>query len=89
MSVEVYIQFNSPGFRQILLSKGVKAEVDRIATQIQTEANANVTNSTGFSKAVMYGGYGGGRYVGYVQTTDRASVIAETERQVLTKAVHR
>lgn len=88
MATEVKIEFNSDGFRQILMSDGVRSLVQDVVTDIQTRANANVSEaSSGYSGTVWAGGYGGGRWVGSVTTTDKASIIAEAEDKALTKAV--
>ena len=88
MSKQMKIEFISAGFREILASDGVKALVDDAASEIQSKANANLLeDSEGYEKTVMYGGYGGGRGVGFVQCTDRASCIAEAEYNALSGAV--
>lgn len=88
MSKQMKIEFISSGFREILASDGVKALVDDAASEIQSKANANLLeDSEGYEKTVMYGGYGGGRWVGFVQCTDRASCIAEAEYNALSGAV--
>jgi len=88
MSKQMKIEFISAGFREILLSDGVKALVDEATTEIQSKANANLLeDSEGYEKTVMYGNYGGGRWVGFVQCTDRASCVAEAEYNALSGAV--
>lgn len=88
MSKQMKIEFISAGFREVLASDGVKALVDDAASEIQSKANANLLeDSEGYEKTVMYGGYGGGRWVGFVQCTDRASCIAEAEYNALSGAV--
>ena len=88
MSNQMKIEFISAGFREILLSDGVKALVDEATTEIQSKANANLLeDSNGYEKTVMYGNYGGGRWVGFVQCTDRASCVAEAEYNALSGAV--
>lgn len=83
------IEFNSQGFKDILFSPGTKELVQGVANQIQAEANAGIQeDSEGFSSNVVAGGYGGGRYVGFVTSTDKASAQAESEDKVLSKAVH-
>lgn len=82
------IEFISAGFREVLLSEGVRDLVDEAATQIQQRADANLQEaSEGFEKTVMVGGFGGGRWVGFVQTTDAASCRAEAEYNALSGAV--
>lgn len=88
MSQQMKIEFISDGFREILMSDGVKELVNEAATQIQERANSNLAeDSEGYEKTVMVGGYGGGRWVGFVQTTDRASCVAEAEYNALSGAV--
>ena len=83
------IEFNSQGFKDILFSPGTKELVQGVADQIQAEANAGIQeDSEGFSSNVVAGGYGGGRYVGFVTSTDKASAQAESEEKVLSKAAH-
>ena len=88
MSVDIHIEFFSEGFRQILLSEGTKEVVTSAAQKIQAEANSAVSDSKGFSANTWVGGYGGGRYVASVTSIDRAAAAAESENQVLSKAVH-
>ena len=88
MSKQMKIEFISAGVREILASDGVKALVDEAATEIQSKANANLLeDSEGYEKTVMYGNSGGGRWVGFVQCTDRASCVAEAEYNALSGAV--
>lgn len=85
---EIKIEFISDGFRQILESAGVKAAVESAANDIKNKADANITEeSAGFSVNTWKGSYGGGRWVASVTTTDRASIVAESENKALTKAV--
>lgn len=88
MSAEITIEFISSGFRDILFSDGVKNAVTSAAQTIQAEANAGVSNSKGFSANTYGGGYGGGRWVASVTSIDKAAAAAESESQVLSKAVH-
>ena len=83
------IEFNSQGFKDILFSPGTKELVQSVANQIQAEANAGIQeDSEGFSSNVVAGGYGGGRYVGFVTSIDNKAAQAESEDKVLSKAVH-
>lgn len=85
----VRIEFNSEGFRQILFSEGTRQVVSDTAETICAEANANnARGGTGFESSTIPGGYGGGRYIGFVKTTDNASMVAESEDKALTRAVH-
>lgn len=82
------IEFKSEGFRAILNSGGVQSAVAAAAENIQAKANANLTeDSEGFSSHVWQGGYGGGRWIGSVNTTDHASMVAESEDKALSRAV--
>lgn len=85
---EMQIQFKSEGFRKILTGSGVQGAVASATDAIQARANANIhEESEGFSSHVWMGGYGGGRWVGSVNTTDYASMVAETEDKALSRAV--
>jgi hypothetical protein len=82
------IVFNSEGFRQILLSDGCHDLVTQTAQDIQQRANANNNRGgDGFRTSVEVGGYGGGRWVGFVSTTDKKSKAAESEDKALTRAL--
>lgn len=85
---ETKIEFISAGFREILLSDGVKSLVESEATKIRDRANGNITEeSEGYRVKVYQSGYGGGRWIGKVDTTDFASMAAESEYKALSKAV--
>lgn len=88
MSAEISIEFISAGFREILFSEGTKNLVTSAAQQIQSEANAAVSKSKGFSARTYGGGYGGGRWIASVTSIDKAAAVAEAESQVLSRAVH-
>ncbi len=84
----VRIKFISAGFKAILNGEGVYGLVESTTENIQTKANANLQEeSEGYSAHVWQGGYGGGRWVGNVSTTDRASMVAESEDKALSRAV--
>lgn len=88
MATQVNIEFISEGFKEILTSDGVKSLVTEVTNNIQAKANANIGGeSEGFSAQVRMGGYGGGRWIGHVTTTDGASIRAESEDKALTRAV--
>lgn len=88
MASETRLVFNSDGFRELLLSEGVKDLVSTAAEEIQNKADANNTRGgEGFRSTVQVGGYGGGRWIGFVSTTDKASEIAESEDKALTRAI--
>lgn len=88
MSVDIKIEFISDGFYQILNSGGVESLVTSAAQKIQAEANAGVSGSKGFSAKTWKGSYGGGRWVASVTAIDQAASAAQSENQVLSKAVH-
>lgn len=85
---EMRIEFNSAGFREILLSDGVKTLVEETANGIRDRANSNNSRGgEGFESRSMVGGYGGGRWIAFVSTTDKDSMIAEAEDKALSRAV--
>ena len=85
---DVRIVFKSEGFRLILLSDGCRDLVQSTTEEIKNKADANNTRGgDGFEASTMVGGYGGGRWIGFVSTTDNASKIAESEDKALTRAI--
>lgn len=91
---DVTIEFNSDGFRQILLSSGVRGVVAEATQQIAARANANLidTSSEGYEGTVMesprMSGYGnGGRWVGFVRALDYKAMADEAENKSLSRAV--
>lgn len=74
---DVQIEFISAGFKAILESDGVKELVEDQAKAIADRANGNNDR----------GGYGGGRWVAFVSTTDKSSMLAESEDKALTRAI--
>lgn len=85
---QMKIEFKSEGFRAILNGGGVQGVVAAAAEDIRAKASANLSeDSAGFSSHVWQGGYGGGRWIGSVNTTDRASMVAEAEDKALSRAV--
>lgn len=86
--MSIRLVFNSDGFRQILQSDGVHDLVQQTAEEIAEKANANNTRGgQGFEARTQIGGYGGGRYIGFVTTADNKAKIAESEDKVLTRAL--
>lgn len=86
--MSVRIQFNSDGFREILQSDGVRTLVEETAHNIQSRANGNLADSSdGYEVDVISGGYGGGRWVGFVASADAAAAAAEAEYKALSRAV--
>lgn len=88
MADVVDIQFISAGFKAILESDGTKNLIEETAQAMADRANGNnERGGAGFAASVKLGGYGGGRWVGFVSTTDKASMIAEAEDKALTRAL--
>lgn len=88
MAEQVRLQWNKDGFRQILLSDGCHQLVQGVTEEIQMRANDNnERGGEGFRASTQVGGYGGGRWIGFVSSTDKASMIAESEDKALTRAV--
>lgn len=92
--MKIDIQFNSEGFRQILVGDGVKNVVEEATKNIAEKANANLTDpqSEGYVSKVFQGAmmskYGhGGRWVGYVTAADRRASADEAETKSLSRAV--
>lgn len=82
------IVFNSAGFRQILLSEGCLDLVQQTTEEIKTRADANNTRGgEGFRASTEVGNFGGGRWVGFVSSTDKNSAAAESEDKALTRAI--
>lgn len=88
MAINARIEFISAGFRGILLSDGCRELIQQTTDEIRDRADANNDRGgEGFSSTVQVGNYGGGRWIGYVGTTDQASAIAEAEDKALTRAL--
>jgi hypothetical protein len=85
----VEIAFISAGFEQILTGSGVQNVVRSETEAICSRANAaNARGGEGFDSNVkLTHAYRSNRYVGFVGTTDRASMIAESEDKALSGAV--
>lgn len=82
------IVFNSAGFREILLSDGCHSLVSQTAENICIKANANNSRGgEGFKASTQVGGYGGGRWIGFVTATDKQASAAQSEDQALTRAI--
>lgn len=84
------IEFNSEGFKQILESGETKSMIEGHVNAIKARADANLNGaeSQGFNAKTVLGSYGEGRWIGFVGTSDLATMIAESENKALTKAVH-
>lgn len=88
MASETRIEFISDGFKQILESDGVHNLVQDTANDICDKANANNNRGgEGFTTNVIKGGYGGGRWIGFVKASDKEASIAEAEDKALSGAV--
>ena len=82
------IVFNSEGFRDILLSDGCHELVQSVTDEIAEKANANNDRGgNGFNASTQVGGYGGGRWIGFVTATDNKAAAAQSEDQALTRAL--
>ena len=82
------IVFNSEGFREILLSEGCHELVTNVTEEIADKANANNDRGgNGFNASTQVGGYGGGRWIGFVTATDNNAAAAQSEDQALTRAL--
>ena len=81
------IDFISRGFKDILFSSGTKELLQNIGDEIKDRANESMPDGEGFTSKVQAGGYGGGRYVGYVKTVSKEAALEESENMTLTKAV--
>lgn len=85
---DVQIEFISAGFKAVLESDGVKELVEDQAKAIADRANGNNDRGgTGFVTSTKLGGYGGGRWVAFVSTSDKSSMLAESEDKALTRAI--
>lgn len=78
--------FNSPGFKQLLNTDGVHKLVEEVANHVADQANANY-GGDGYKVSTKVGGYGGGRWIGFVTATDEESLKAESEDSALTRAL--
>ncbi|MBR3332724.1 MAG: hypothetical protein IKG23_00370 [Clostridia bacterium] len=89
MAKRVEIEFISEGFEQILTGSGVQNVVYEQTNAICARANAaNSRGGEGFESNVkLTHAYRSNRYVGFVGTTDRKSMIAESEDKALSGAV--
>lgn len=86
--MSVRIVFNSEGFREILTSDGCHELVQSVTDEIAEKANANNDRGgNGFRSSTEVGGYGGGRWVGFVTATDNKAAAAQSEDQALTRAL--
>ncbi len=89
MANAVRIEFIGEGFGEILRSEGTRELVQTVTEDIGNKANANnARGGEGYRTSVEQSGrYKNRRWVGFVSTTDKKSVKAETEDGALTRAV--
>lgn len=89
MKSSVRIEFIGEGFGDILRSDGTRELVSQVTEDIGNKANGNNTRGgEGFRTSVEQSGrYKNRRWVGFVSTTDKKSVTAETEDGALTRAI--
>lgn len=85
----VRIEFVGEGFGEILRSDGTRDLVQSVTDEIGANANANNSRGgEGFRTSVEQSGrFKNRRWIGFVSTTDKNSVIAETEDGALSRAV--
>ena len=81
------IEFISQGFKDILFAPGTKELIQGISDDIRDRANQDMPTGEGFESKVQAGGYGGGRYIGFVTTATNEAALEESENMTLTKAV--
>ena len=88
---KIDIEWNHDGFEEILCSSGSKNVCEQKANEIQSRANAGLRadDTPGFkADGKIVTAYGSKRWMYFVYTTDAATVYAEAEENVLSKAVH-
>lgn len=87
---DIKIEFNSAGFREILLSDGVKSAVSNATDSIASRAQSNTDGEiiADVVESPRMSGYGnGGRWVGFVTAGDYKAQRDEAEDKILSKAV--
>lgn len=89
MAKKIRFEWNGEGFRQILRSDGVLNLMEETADEIAREATDRnpFEGSSGYVGHTAFGGYGGGRWVAYVDTTDILSMRAEAQFKTLSGVV--
>ena len=83
-------KWNSKGFEQILCSSGAQKVCEQIGNQIKERANAELRadDTPGFvTRGKVAKAYGSNRWMQFVHTTDAATMFAERDEQVLSRAV--
>ena len=81
------ITFNSAGFAEILQSEGVQACVAGVTQEVADRANANYGGDGFYAETFQATKYKDSRWLGTVSSTDKESLIAESEEQALTRAI--
>lgn len=91
---DITLTFNSEGFREVLLSEGVKQALESITNEITERANSNLTDpkSEGYEGDVVesprMSSYGaGGRWVGFVRAKDYRAMADEAENKSLSRSI--
>jgi len=88
--MSIRLEFNSEGFKELLCSPEIQAEVESAAKGVQARATqlANLSEkSTGFYMRTVLG-TSAGRWLGFVGGTDHEALVAQSEYKVLNKAVN-
>lgn len=93
MSSEIKITFISDGFREILISDGVRSVVSSAADKIASRANSYLTGDGGGYEAYTeisskFSNYSNGdRWAGFVASTDQETRMDEYYNSSLSRAV--
>lgn len=95
MSEQMELTFIPEGFRQILMSEGVKSIVSDATEKITARANSNLvdTDSEGYEGDVLESPRmskysASGRWVGFVRAIDYKAMADEAEYKSLSRAVN-
>lgn len=81
MATSTHIQFDTNGFRAILCGGGTKGAVYSAAGKL-------ASGVPGAKARAIIGGYGGGRWVGFVTTNPDTPEAAVVQRELLEAALH-
>lgn len=96
----VRIEFISKGFHDVLMSSGVGGEVERVASEIASDATSSARptpmSEDGEQDPPRYeatdaraGSYGGGRMIAYARAANAAARYDEATNRTLTRAAFR
>lgn len=83
-------EWNHKGFEEILCSSGAQKACESVGRQIQERANQGLRakDTPGFlTSGSVKRAYGSDRWMEFVYTSDAATMFAERDENVLTKAV--